>query len=432
MKLALIGGGGARTPLLVNGLIKSDLPIREIALFDPDHERLQAMARLARTRAGTVVLTPCISSAEAVTDADFVFISIRVGGIAARAHDEATALAHGIVGQETVGPGGFAKAMRTVPHVVAYAREIQALAPSAWIINFTNPVGIVTQAVRTATAARVIGICDTPTELYEEVCHALEVPSAESYVDYFGLNHLGWIREVYHRGEPQLHRLWSEPERLTRIYRSPLFAREFLRQLKLLPTEYVYYYYRSADAYANVMRTGTSRARVIEELNRQLFADLAAAAEDPVAVYEDYIAARDAGYMQLESGNTGPRHKSPWSELTGYDKIALNTVRGIHFRNNAIIPLNVENRGNLPDLADDDVIEVPCVVNGNGALPLHSGAVPDTVRSLLVQVKEYERLTVDAALSRDPQAATRALARNPLVPDEPTAGRLVSALVLHS
>lgn len=432
MKLAIIGGGGARTPLLVNGLIRSDLPIREIALFDPDGHRLELMTGLARTRAGAVVLTTTPTAAEAVTGADFVFISIRVGGIAARAHDEATALEHGIVGQETVGPGGFAKAMRTVPHVVAYAREVQAHAPEAWIINFTNPVGIVTQAVRTATGARIIGICDTPTELYEEVCHALDIPSAEAYVDYFGLNHLGWIREVYHQGEPQLHRLWEEPGRLARIYRSPLFAREFLRQLRLLPTEYVYYYYRSADAYANVSRSGTSRARVIEGLNRHLFDALAAAAEDPVAVYERYIAARDAGYMQIESGSQAPRHSSPWSELTGYDKIALNTVRGIHFNSNAIIPLNVDNRGNLPDLADDDVIEVPCVVNDNGALPLHSGVVPDVVRDLLVQVKDYERLTVGAALSRDMGAATQALARNPLVPDADTAARLVGALVLDS
>ena len=432
MKLAIIGGGGARTPLLVNGLIRSDLPIREIALFDPDGHRLELMAGLARTRAGTVALTTAQTAARAITGADFVFISIRVGGIAARALDEATALEHGIVGQETVGPGGFAKAMRTVPHVVAYAREVQAHAPDAWIINFTNPVGIVTQAVRTATSARIIGICDTPTELYEEVCHALDIPSSDAYVDYFGLNHLGWIREVYYRGEPQLHRLWEEPERLTRIYRRPLFAREFLRQLRLLPTEYVYYYYRSADAYANVARSGTSRARVIEGLNRNLFAELAAAAEDPVAVYERYIAARDAGYMQIESGSEAPRHTSPWSELTGYDKIALNTVRGIHFNSNAIIPLNVDNRGNLPDLAGDDVIEVPCVVNRNGALPLHSGVVPGAVRDLLVQVKDYERLTVRAALSRDMGAAAQALARNPLVPNADTAARLVGALALDS
>lgn len=432
MKLAIIGAAGARTPLLINGLAQSDLPVREIRLFDPDQPRLDIMAGLARKRCGRVSLTTANSAADAIAGVDFVILSIRVGGIAARAHDEATAFAHGIVGQETIGPGGFAKAMRTVPHVVAYAREVQAHAPDAWIINFTNPVGIVTQAVRTATGARILGICDTPTELYEEVCHALDVPSAESHVDYFGLNHLGWIREVYYRGRGQIHRLWDTPDRLARVYRNPLFAAEFLRDLRLLPTEYLYYYYRANEAYANVARAGTSRAAVIDGLNRQLFADLSAPARDAVDVYERYIAARDAGYMQIESGSAAPRSKSPWSELTGYDKIALNTVRGIHFNSNAIIPLNVDNRGNLPDLAEDDVIEVPCVVNANGAFPLHSGPVPAVVQDLLVQVKEYERLTVQAALTRDRGTARRALARNPLVPDVETADRLLAALLLDA
>ena len=430
MKLAIIGAGGARTPLLINGLIRSDLPIREIALYDPERDRAALMADVARRRAERVRLDVTATAAEAITGADFVFISIRVGGISARAHDETTALAHGIVGQETVGPGGFAKAMRTVPHVVGYAREVQALAPHAWIINFTNPVGIVTQAVRTATGAKIIGICDTPTELYEEVCHALDIPVAEAFVDYLGLNHLGWVREVYHRGEPQMHRLWVDPDRLARIYRTPLFPPEFLRTLRLLPTEYVYYYYRAAEAFANVKRAGTSRAKVIEGLNEGLFRDLTDPAQDTIAVYEQYIAARDAGYMQIESGQRQPRPKNPWGELSGYDRIALHTVQGIHFNSNAIIPLNVDNRGNLPELEDTDVVEVPCVVNGNGARPLHVGRVPDAARDLLITVKAYERLTVQAALTRDPALARQALAANPLVPDESTASRLVESLRL--
>ena len=430
MKLAIIGAGGARTPLLVNGLIRSTLPIRQIALYDPQRERASLMAAVARRRAGDVRLEVTSTSAEAMTGADFVFISIRVGDIAARAHDETTTLEHGIVGQETVGPGGFAKAMRTVPHMVAYAREAQEHAPGAWIINFTNPVGIVTQAVRTATGARIIGICDTPTELYEEVCHALDVPVGEAYVDYFGLNHLGWVREVYHGGEPQMHRLWNDPERLARVYRTPLFPPDLLRSLRLLPTEYVYYYYRAADAYTNVRRAGTSRARVIEGLNARLFDGLANPENDAVSVYEQYIADRDAGYMQIESGQSQPRPKNPWGELSGYDRIALHTVQGLHFNSNAVIPLNVDNRGNLPELEDGDVVEVPCLVNSNGAHPLHVGTVPEAVRDLLVTVKTYERLTVEAALSRDPEAARRALAANPLVPDAATADRLVNALRL--
>ncbi len=431
MKLAIIGGAGVRTPLLVNGLTRSDLPIDHIALFDIDRTRLEVVAGLARRVSGRIRLTTSASSAEAIAGADVVFISIRVGGIASRAQDESAALDLGLVGQETVGPAGFAMAMRTVPHVVAYARQVAELAPAAWIINFTNPVGIITQAVRTATGARIIGICDTPTETYEEVCHALDIPSTEAFVDYFGLNHLGWVREVYHRGHPQLHRLWAEPERLARVYRTPLFDADFLRQLRLLPTEYVYFYYSGERAVANMKRAGNSRGRVIEHLNRQLMDDLAKADRDPVEIYEAYIAARDAGYMQIESGSSAPRARSPWAEVTGYDRIALNTVRAIHFNSGAIIPLNVGNRGNIPDLADDDVVEVPCVVNANGALPLYVGRVPEQARSLLQRVKEYERRTVEAALSGDAALARHALASNPLVPTIQAADALLTSLVLQ-
>lgn len=428
MKLAIIGGAGVRVPLLVNGLVRSRLPITDIALYDTDRERLPVVADLARRFAASARLTAPSTVAEAVEGADYVFVSIRVGGIERRAADEAAALRLGVVGQETVGPGGFAMALRTIPALVEYAREVTRLAPSAWIVNFTNPVGIVTQAVRTATGARIIGICDTPTELFEEVAHALDVPSAECRFDYFGLNHLGWVREVYHRGVPQLDRLWDRPDLLRRCYRAPLFEPERLRQLRLLPTEYVYYYYRPREACENVARAGTSRGAVIAGLNAQLFADLREGRKDPVATYEAYLAARDAGYMQIESGSAAPLGRSPWAELTGYDKIALQTVSAIHFNTGAIIPLNVENRGNLPELQPADVIEVPCAVNANGALALHAGPMPDTVRELVVAVKDYERATVEAALTRRPDAAIDALVLNPLVGSRALAANLVATL----
>ena len=416
MKLALIGGGGVRTPLLVNGLTHADLPIDEIALFDEDRDRLGTIGGLAGLMAGNARLRLCDTSAECISGADFVFTSIRVGGIARRARDEATALRHGIVGQETIGPTGFAMALRTIPAMVAYAEEVRRLAPRAWIVNFTNPVGMITEAVRTVTD-RVIGICDTPMELYEEVAHALDLPSAECRFDYFGLNHLGWIREVFHRGEPQLHRLWTDPARLRQVYRAPLFDPAFLSELRLLPTEYVYYYYRAKDAYDHLRRAGSSRGRVIEELNDQLFRELATPDADAAAVYERYLATRNAGYMQLESGGRPSAAVSPWAALTGYDKIALAVVRAVYFNANALIPLSVANSGNIPALEVADVVEVPCVVNGNGAQPVHVGAVPERVRPLLVQVKAYERLTVRAALSRSLDSAREALALNPLVRD---------------
>ena len=430
MKIAVIGGAGVRTPLLVRGLVGSDLPIREIALYDPDASRLTTISALASRLAGNVTLVTCETCGACVDGAAFVITSIRVGGIEGRARDEATSMAHGVVGQETIGPGGFAMAMRTIPHMVRHASEVARRAPHAWIINFTNPVGIITQAVRAATGARIIGICDTPTELFEDVAHVLGLPSAECTFDYFGLNHLGWVREVLHRGEPQLHRLWDDADALAKLYRAPIFSAAFLRELRLLPTEYLYYYYRAQEAYAHLAKAGSSRGAVIDRLNARLFAKLRAADDDLVQVYERYLSARDAGYMQLESGSTERLERSPWAALTGYDKIALQVVRAIHFNLGSIIPLNVANNGNMLGLQPDDVVEVPCVVNGNGALPMHVGPIPAAVSNLIVQVKEYERLTVSAALSGTRRLAVDALARNPLVSSTDLARRLVDALRL--
>jgi 6-phospho-beta-glucosidase len=426
VKIAVIGGAGVRTPLLVNGLTQSDLPIDEIGLFDIDRERLAIVSSLAGA------FSPAVRSYEdagaCVAGADFVILSIRAGGITARARDEAIAIAHDTVGQETVGAVGFAMAMRTIPHAVEYARLVERQAPDAWVISFTNPVGIITQAMTDATPARVIGICDTPTELFEDVAHVLGVDSSRCDFDYFGLNHLGWLREVRCDGDPQLHRLWNDAERLTRVYRAPLFAAAFLQQLRLLPTEYLFYYYAPAVALENTKNAGQTRGGAIARLNDELFRGLGVAGADGRRVYEQYLQARNAGYMQIESGAAQPIERSPWAGLTGYDKIALAVVRAIHFNSNAIIPLNVPNRGAIRDLDEADVVEVPCVVNANGARPLSVGAVPERVRDLLVRVKEYERLTVEAASTRSVEAAERALAANPLVGERPLARRLIEAM----
>ena len=427
MKIAVIGGAGVRTPLLASGLTRSDLPIDEIGLYDSDQERLSAIGGLTARMANRGRVALCESLAECVIGADFVFTSIRVGGMARRIQDESAAQRHGIVGQETVGPAGFAMATRTIPHMVSYAREIGRLAPAAWIINFTNPVGMITEAMRTVTS-RVIGICDTPTELFEEVAHSLGLQPDRCEFDYFGLNHLGWLREVYSDGEPQLRRLWNDPERLRSVYKMPLFEPSFLRDLKLLPTEYVYYYDQPQRAFENVQRAGQSRGQAIAELTGVLFEALREQGADVVAVYKAYLRTRSAGYMQIESGSDNPATPARQSELSGYDKIALGVVRAIHFNTHAIVPLSVRNGGNMPELLDGDVVEVPCVVGANGARPLHAGAVDARVRPLLAKVKAYERLTVRAALTQSLDAAREALASNPLVPDRATADRLVRDL----
>ncbi len=431
MKIAVIGGAGVRVPLLVNGLAGAALGIDEFALYDPDQPRLKVVADLAGRRSGAARVTTHASAAPAIDGAAFVITSLRVGGIEARVRDEQAALSLGFVGQETVGPGGFAMAVRTIPPLVEYAREVVRLAPRAWIINFTNPAGLVTQALTNETGARVIGICDTPAEVFQEVAHALGLPADECGFDYVGLNHLGFIREVHYRGEPQLARLWDDQAALARVYRTPLFSPARLRELRLLPTEYVFYYDSPERAVANLRAAGETRGMVIARLTRELFDDLAKGVLDPVARYERYLSERSAGYMQLESGGDGGHQApAPWAHLTGYDKIALNTIQAMVRHSNAIIPLNVVNRGNIPELADDDVIEAPAVVNANGPRALHVGALPPQVRDLVVQVKAFERATIAAVRTGTREALVEALALNPLVPTHAAAARLVEVLSL--
>lgn len=430
MKLAIIGGGGVRVPLLINGLVARGLPIDHVSLFDTNAQRLAIMASLARTRTPGVPVSVHNAVANCVSAADFVVTSIRVGGLAARQHDEVVSLAHGIVGQETVGPGGFAMAVRSVPPLARYAEEIARYAPSAWVINFTNPVGIVTQAMRRAADLKIVGICDTPTELFAEIAHALGVAAGECTFDYFGLNHLGWVREVYHAGRPLLEGLWADQTQLEAIYSRPLFPPAYLATRRLLPTEYVFYYDFPERAVANIRAAGKGRGVVVSELTDGLFRDLADTSRDSIRIYEDYLAERSASYMQIESGQACPSQPSPWAALTGYDRIAFDVIHAIVHDSDAVIPLNVANEDNIPDLAPDDVVEVPCAVGANGPRARQVGPLPRQVSDLVVRVKEYERRTIDAAETLTHDALVDALAHNPLVPSRDIAAKLVDELQL--
>ncbi len=428
--LAIIGGAGVRTPLLVRGLAQSGLPISEVRLFDLDGERLGLIAPLAERVAGVKVAVREEVSA-CVSGADFVIASIRPGGIERRARYEQVALDHGVIGQETVGVGGWAMALATIPAMVGYAREVARHAPDAWMISFTNPVGMVTEAVLKATQVPMLGICDTPSELFEEIAHAVGAPSAECHFDYFGLNHLGWVREVWISGEPQMARILADDRVLAKIYRAGLFEPSRLRELGVLPTEYVYFYERPERALANTLKSGTSRGAAVSRMNDALFEALRSGTEDSVRVYEAYLAERNGTYFSLEGQGDAARRNplSAASLLTGYDKIAVSVIQALHHNSGTLIPLSVPNRGNIAGLLEDDVVEVPCLVNANGAHPLHVGAPPQTVQAMLNRVKAYERATVAAALSGLRDDAVNALSLNPLVGDQATAARLAEVLL---
>ena len=430
VKLAIIGGAGVRVPLLAGGFARSTLHVDRIDLYDIDQPRLAVIADLASRMAHGVPVHAHVSPDACIDGADFVITSIRAGGAAQRAADEATTIALGVVGQETVGPAGFAMAIRTIPPMVEYGRLAARLAPQAWFVNFSNPVSVVSQAVHQHSDARIIGICDTPTETFEDAAHALGLPPAACEYDYFGLNHLGWLREVTFQGEPQIARLWDDDARLAAAYRSPLFEPERLRAdaaaahripLLLLPARRWRWRICSARAAA--------AARPWRRSRRSSSPIWPRACADPVVRYQQYLAARDASYMQLETGTTTPRVKPDWAELSGYDRIALMTISAIAGNTGAVIPLDLPNRGTLPFLDDEDIIEVPCVVDAKGPHARPVAKVPAHARALITCVKEYERATVKAAMSGRRDDRIDALAMNPLVHSRPLAESLVDALL---
>jgi len=422
-KIALIGGGGVRTPLLIYGLAQSKIAIDELALFDIDRKRAELMAALARELA-TFPITVVPELGPAVEGAEFVLSSIRVGGIAARARDERIAVEHGLAGQETTGPGGFAMAMRTVPVAIEQARVIEKMAPDAWLINFTNPAGLISEALTRHTSVRAIGICDTPAELFHRVSEVLGSPAE---CDYAGLNHLGWIRRVRVAGVDVTARLLADDRALERLYPGALFDPALIRALGLIPTEYLFFYYRGRRALANQRRSGTTRGAEIGRMNAELMERLAQSPRQAVSTYREYLAARNASYMKLESASANEAPSDPFETATGYHRIAIEVMEALLAEEPRTIVVNVPNRGAIEDLEDDDVVEVACEVSRAGAVPKKAGRLPESVRGLVDSVKAYERMTIRAAITGSRELARLAMLQNPIIGDWDVAGALLAA-----
>jgi 6-phospho-beta-glucosidase len=425
MKITLIGAGGVRTPLLIHGLAGAGdkVPMDEIAFWDPDAERLKVMVRVANEMGKRSELRAKLKAfstlEQALEGADYIITSIRVGGIEARIKDEEIALAHGLVGQETVGAGGFACATRNLAAMLGYAQLIERIVPRATVINFTNPVGIVSQGLLNHTRVNVLGVCDTPLETFEAIAKALGRNPFELQFGYVGLNHLGWVRSIRDgQGNELLPRILESPDLIRKCYRHSLFPAEFIQRLGLLPTEYLYFYYFPEAAYENTKRSGKSRGRAISAMNLLLFQDLSQAPDaELVEIYENYLRERNASYFSIEATAGKNRHESQqlYSQFSGYERIALLVLQALHSEEPAAIPLTVRNGGALQDLAANDAVELPCLVSSKGVQVLDAGKAPEAVRSLLQQVKEYERLTVRALVDNSLDAGVAALAKNPLV-----------------
>jgi len=438
-KVTLIGGGGVRSPLVIFGVNESSrhLGVDEMVLYDVDAERANAMCELGNAlvarEGGALKLRTSSNIEDAVEGADFVLTAIRVGGIKARAIDERIAIENGYPGQETTGPGGVAMGLRNTSVAIEYARVVERLCPDAWLINFTNPAGLITQAISHHTGVRVIGICDTPTELFHRIALALGAPSEDVRCDYVGLNHLGWIRRVMLRGEDVTARLLASDEALTSLYHAKLFDFDLIRSLRLIPTEYLFFYYSRRRALANQVAAGATRGEEILQLNSDLFGQLSACIaggrpEEALAIYVDYLNQRSGSYMKLEASAGSAFDKShaltedPFRVATGYHRIALDVMNALRSDEPRRIVVNVRNHGAISDVEHEDVVEAPCAISKDAVVPEKCGSLPEDVRGLVLAVKAYERAAIQAAVTGSAEYARKAMLLYPAIGEwEPSA-----------
>lgn len=424
LSVAILGGGSAYTPGLIEGFLrqKSRIPLGRLTLMDVDGAKLQTVGSLvkvmlAESIPGTeVVLTE--DRREALRGADFILCQIRVGGLAARHLDESIAAGMGLVGQETTGPGGFAMALRTIPVMVEIAREIEAITPSAWLINYTNPTGLVAEAIRRSSSVKHIAICDEPMILQETLASLVGTQPGRLFMEYFGLNHLGFARRVLFRGADVLPVLRQKLQMMPRVEVEAVFGEDALKDPKtrieiantirifsetgLLPSPYLQYYYFTKEMIDLRKERGMTRAQEVMETEKDLLLEYNRVS---------------SGQKKLEKSRGGQWHADMMVGLLG---AIANDTRDIYI-------VNVPNRGSLPELPHEKVVEVPAVIDSSGAHPLAMGNMPVPVRGLIQSVAAYEELTVEAALSGSRRDALDALACHPLVESRDTAWRLLDA-----
>ncbi|MFD8146693.1 6-phospho-beta-glucosidase [Streptomyces sp. NPDC059708] len=438
MRLTILGGGGFRVPLVYGALLgdHAEGRVSRVTLYDEDPARLAAMARVladqaaASGAADAPEVTATRDLDEALRGADFVFSAIRVGGLEGRAADERIALAEGVLGQETVGAGGIAYGLRTVPVARELARRIARNAPDAWVINFTNPAGVVTEAMSEELGGRVIGICDSPVGLGRRIARLLGVARPqEAWIDYVGLNHLGWVRGLRVGGRDELPRLLADEAALESFEEGRLFGAEWLRSLGAIPNEYLHYYYFNRDTVRAYREAKQTRGAFLRDQQRGFYAEAGRPGQPAgaaLAAWDRTRAEREATYMSenREVAGVGEREESDL-ESGGYEQVALALMRAIARDERATLILNVRNGSTLSVLDAEAVIEVPCLVDANGAHPVSVAPLPLHAVGLVTSVKAAERAVLAAAASGSRADAVKAFALHPLVDSVAVARRLL-------
>ncbi|BCW59668.1 6-phospho-beta-glucosidase [Arthrobacter sp. StoSoilB20] len=432
MRLMIAGGGGFRVPLIYRALCVGPFAglVDELVLYDVDEARLAAIEAVVRDMASEEGSAPVVVVSsdlpEALAGTDTVFAAIRPGGTAGRIADERVALDLGLLGQETTGAGGISYALRTIPRMLELAEAMRQHCPEAWLINFTNPAGMVTEALGPVFGRKVVGICDSAGGLVHRAARAAGTPVAEGSLDgvgYFGLNHLGWLYRLAPGGRDLLPGLLADHAALETIEEGRLFGQHTLLQLGCLPNEYLYYYYQTARATDAIRRQQETRGASIHHQQSSLYPALVRATH-PFELWDSARRSREEGYL-AEARTHGEQRDESDLAGGGYERVALSVMRALSGGGSAQLILNVPNapvspagpagKVAVPGLPADAVVEVPCEVTPDGAWPLAQERPGGQFLTLMQHVKEVERLTIRAVVHGERSAAVDAFAAHPLI-----------------
>ena len=414
MKITIVGGGSTYTPELIEGLIDraEKIGLREVALMDIDPYRLEVVGefarRMVRQAGGKFDLVAVTDLSTALSGAAFVLTQIRVGGQRARHQDELLGLRHNLIGQETTGIGGMAKALRTIPAVMEICAQVEKVCPEAWIINFTNPSGLITQAILKHTNRKCIGLCNVPIEMKMTIAKFLGVDEKDVRMDSVGLNHLGWVRHIWVKGEEITEKVLdflgsaAGPANIPDIDYRP----ELLHALGAVPLYYDRYYYNTERVLEELKHKPKTRAQEVMEIEEKLLRKYA----DPhLTTKPPELGLRGGAY---------------------YSKIAVDIIDALVNDLGEEHIINICNQGALPDLPNDAVVETVARVDKNGAFPVPTAPLEPSIRALIQRAKAYEELTIEAALHQSYDLAYRAIFTNPLGSSADRAKEVLDDLLL--
>lgn len=417
LKIAVIGGGSSYTPEIVEGFIKKydEMPVRELWLVDIEEGRhkLEIVGELAKRmveKSGLPIdVRLTLNRREAIAGADFVTTQMRVGLLEARKRDEHIPIKHGVIGQETTGPGGMFKALRTVPVILDICRDIEELAPDAWLLNFTNPAGIVTEAVHKHSKVKSVGLCNSPINFYKFLAKEYGVTERDVLPEFVGINHLHWVTAAYVNGENKLPEMIGAGREYTASNVTAFnWDADFLSSLGAIPTYYLRYYYMTdkmyADMKASLEKDGT-RADIVSRVEAELF-----------ELYKDVNLKEKPKQLEQRGG-------------AYYSEAAVNLMHSLYTDKRDIQTLNVRNGNIISFLPEDASIEVNCVVTAQGPIPIPLQRVPEQIKGLLHAVKTYESLTIEAAITGDRGIALQAMVHHPLVPSVQVAKTLLEEML---